>query len=145
VVFLKEPVRMATYDALPRAGLVDTLEVGQRLTPVGYGANGFGIDGGLPPQVQPVFLGDRYKATVRILDTKDPAVGEMFVKTTGVSLIRDKGEASCSGDSGGQLFVGNQQTIVGVTSLGIAPLCRGPGYYQRMDLPRVLKRVREYP
>ena len=38
VVVLEEPVRMATYGALPEAGLVDTLKEGQRLTTVGYGA-----------------------------------------------------------------------------------------------------------
>jgi hypothetical protein len=145
VVVLKQPVRMATYGALPEAGLVDTLKEGQRLTAVGYGVNRFDIDDEPPLQPQPVSLDDRYRATVRLLDTKNPDVGEMFVKTTGVSLIKGKGESSCKGDSGGPLFVGDQQTIVGVTSYGTAPLCRGPAYYQRVDLPRVLKWVRSFP
>jgi hypothetical protein len=134
VVVLNQPVRMATYGALPAAGLVDTLKKGQRFTTVGYGVRTFDPGGG-----------ERYKATVRLLDTKDPAIGEMFVKTTGAGLIQGKGETSCKGDSGGPLFVPDQQTIVGVTSFGIAPLCRGPGYYQRVDLPRVLKWVRTFP
>jgi hypothetical protein len=138
VVVLNEPVRMATYGALPEAGLVDTLKEGQRLTPVGYGVTG---DQTLPD--------DRYSATVRLLNTKDPAVGEMFVKTTGVSLIKGKGEAPCYGDSGGPLFVADQQTIVGVVShggniAGYARVCRGLVYYQRVDLPRVLKWVRSF-
>ena len=144
VVVLDEPVSMATYGALPEAGLVDTLKEGQRLTAVGYGTTGYEIDGEPPPRPQLVYPDDRYSATVRLLNTKDPAVGEMFVKTTGVSLIRGKGEAPCSGDSGGPLFMPDQQTIVGVTSFG-APVCRGPAYYQRMDLPRVLKWVRSFP
>jgi hypothetical protein len=145
VAVLDKPVKMATYGALPDAGLVDTLREGQRLTTVGYGVNRFEIDSEPPPQPQPVFLDDRYRATVRLLNTKDSAVGEMFVTTTGVSLIRGKGETSCYGDSGGPLFVGDQQTIVGVTSFGTAPLCRGPGHYQRVDLPRVLTWVRSFP
>jgi hypothetical protein len=146
VVVLDEPVRMATYGALPEAGLIDTLKEGHRLTTVGYGVRGFDLVVSKPPlQPQPVLLNKRYRATVRLLDTRDPAVGDMFVKTTGVSLIRGKGEASCFGDSGGPLFVGDQQTIVGVTSFHMAPLCRGPHYYQRMDLPRVLKWVRSFP
>jgi secreted trypsin-like serine protease len=56
----------------------------------------------------------------------------MFVKTTGVSLMKGKGESPCYGDSGGPLFVPDQQTIVGVTSFGRYPH-RGPVYYQRMD------------
>jgi hypothetical protein len=137
---------MATYGALPEAGLVDTLKDGQRLTTVGYGANGYEkIDREPPLPPEPVFLGDRYRATVKLLNTKDTAVGEMFVKTTGVSLTGGKGEASCYGDSGGPLFVGDQQTIVGVTSLSSTPrVCRGPVYYQRMDLPGVLKWVRSF-
>jgi hypothetical protein len=141
VVVLKKPVRMATYGALPDAGLVDTLKEGQHLTTVGYGVNRFDISSEPPLQPQPILLNDRYRATARLLNTRNPAVSDMFVKTTGVSLIRGKGEGSCFGDSGGPLFVGDQQTIVGVTSFGTAPLCRGPVYYQRVDLPRVLKWV----
>jgi hypothetical protein len=143
VVVLKKPVRMATYGALPEAGLVDTLKEDQRLTAVGYGATRYKIGGG--PRPQPVYPEDRNRATVRLLNIKDPDVGEMFVKTTGVSLTGGKGASSCKGDSGGPLFMPDQQTIVGVTSFGLAPLCRGPGYYQRVDLPRVLKWVRSFP
>jgi Trypsin len=145
VVVLEEPVRMPTYGALPDAGLVDTLKEGQRLTAVGYGASRFdrGGDGPLP---QPVYPDDRYRATVRLLNTKDPDVGEMFVKTTGVSLIKREGGGTCVGDSGGPLFMPDQETIVGVTSWGSTGLaCAGPGYYQRMDLPGVLKWVRSFP
>ena len=122
VAVLKKPVRMSTYGALPEAGLVDTLKEGQRLTAVGYGATRYKIGGG--PRPQPVYPEDRNRATVRLLNIKDPDVGETFVKTTGVSLIRGKGETSCFGDSGGPLFVGDQQTIVGVTSFHMAP-CAG--------------------
>ena len=141
VVVLDKPVRMATYGALPDAALVDTLKEGQRLTAVGYGATGYEIDGG---GAQLIYPDDRYSAKVRLLSTNE-AVGEMFVKTTGVSLIKGKGEASCKGDSGGPLFVGDQQTIVGVTSGSAYPVCRGPVYYQRVDLPGVLKWVRSFP
>ena len=129
---------MSTYGALPEAGLVDTLKEGQRLTTVGYGARGFDLVSKPALEPQPRPLDNRYSATVRLLNTND-ALGEMFVKTTGVSLIKGKGESSCYGDSGGPLFVPDQQTIVGVTSFGTAPLCRGPGYYQRLDLGLVLK------
>jgi hypothetical protein len=144
VVVLEEPVKMASYGALPEAGLVDTLKEGQRLTAVGYGTTGYEIDSDPPPRPQLIYPDDRYRATVRLLNTKDPAVGEMFVKTTGVSFIKGKGEASCYGDSGGPLFVPDQETIVGVTSFHRAPVCRGPEYYQRVDLPRVLKWVRSF-
>jgi hypothetical protein len=146
VAVLEEPVRMATYGTLPNAGLVDTLKEGQRLSIVGYGATGYEIDGGPPPRPQLVHSDDRYRATVRLLNTSE-AVGDQLIKTTGVSFIKGKGEASCSGDSGGPLFVGDQQTIVGVTFGPVypVPVCRGPVYYQRVDLPRAIKWVRSFP
>ncbi|HWS81370.1 MAG TPA: trypsin-like serine protease [Rubrobacter sp.] len=142
VAVLDEPVRMASYGALPVAGLVDTLEVGQRLTAVGYGTTGYEIGGG-SSRPQLVYPRDRNSATVRLLDTSD-ALSGMFVKTTGVNFVNGKGEGSCKGDSGGPLFVPDQQTIVGVTSFGYS-VCRGSVYYQRTDLPVVLKWVRSFP
>jgi hypothetical protein len=144
VVVLNEPVSLATYGALPEAGLVDTLDESQPLTAVGYGATGYEIDGEPPPLPRLVYPDDRYRAKVRLLNTNDDALGDMFVKTTGVSLIKRKGEASCHGDSGGPLFLPDQQTIVGVTSFGNPVVCRGPVYYQRVDLPRVLTWVRSF-
>jgi hypothetical protein len=137
VVVLNEPVRMATYGALPDAGLVDTLEKGQRFTAAGYGVRGFDPLGG-----------ERYRATVRLLNTK-PSVGAIFLKTTGWRGMLRGGEGNCSGDSGGPLFLPDQQTIVGVSSFGahaqiIRNLCTEPQYFQRVDLPQVLKWVRSF-
>ena len=65
---------MAEYGALPDAGLVDTLKEGQRLTTVGYGATGYErIDSEPPLPPQPVGQGDRYRATVRLLNTTTPS------------------------------------------------------------------------
>jgi Trypsin len=144
VVVLKKRVRKATYGALPDAGLVETLKEGQRLTAVGYGVNGF-ERGGNGPLPQSIFMDDHYRATVRLLNSK-PAVGHMFVKTTGIGLTKREGEGTCFGNSGGPLFLPDQHTIVGVTSWGsTVPPCTGPAYYQRMDLPGVLKWVRSFP
>jgi hypothetical protein len=144
VVVLDEPVRMGPYGALPEAGLVDSLDEGQCLTAVGYGSTGYEIDGEPPPLPQLVYPDDRYRAKVGLLNTNDDALGDMFVKTTGVSLIKRKGEASCHGDSGGSLFLHDQQTIVGVASFGNSIVSRGLGYYQRVDLPRVLTWIRSF-
>jgi hypothetical protein len=136
VAVLEQPVRMATYGALPDAGLVDTLEKGQRFTAVGYGLRTFDRSGG-----------ERYRATVKLLNA-NPPVGEMFLRTTGFRGIGRGGEGTCSGDSGGPLFLPDQVTIVGVSSFGaknrITGLCTQPQFFQRVDLPRVLKWVRSF-
>jgi trypsin len=132
VVVLKQPVRMATYGALPAAGLVDTLKKGQPFTVVGYGVRKFDFRSG-----------ERYKAKVKLLNS-NPPLDAMFVRTTGFRGIGQGGEGSCSGDSGGPLFLPDQETIVGVTSFGNIN-CRGAAYNQRVDLPQVLKWVRSFP
>jgi len=132
VVVLDKPVRMDTYGALPDAGLVDTLQKGQPFTVVGYGVRNFNLRSG-----------ERYRARVKLLNTNHP-VDDMFLKTTGWRGIGQGGEGSCSGDSGGPLFLPDQETIVGVTSFGNTS-CRGAAYNQRVDLPQVLKWVRSFP
>jgi hypothetical protein len=135
VVVLKQPVRMATYGALPAAGLVDTLKKGQRFTTVGYGVRTFDPSGG-----------ERYKAKVKLLNS-NPPLDAMFLRTTGFRGIGQGGEGICLGDSGGPLFLPNQVTIVGVSSYVNVKLktrvCTQPRF-QRMDLPQVLKWVRSF-
>ena len=108
---------------------------------MGYGATGFHLGGEPPPR--PVYADDRYRGMVRLLTTNS-AVGDQLLKTSGIGIVGG-GEGSCFGDSGGPLFMPDQETIVGVTSFGRAPLCRGPAYNQRMDMPRVLRWVRSFP
>jgi hypothetical protein len=136
VVVLKQPVRMATYGALPAAGLVDTLKKGQRFTTVGYGVRTFDPSGG-----------ERYKATAKLLNSTPP-LDAMFVRTTGFRGIGQGGESISPGDSGGPLFLPNQVNIVGVSSYANVKLktrLRAQPRFQRMDLPRVLKWVRSFP
>ncbi len=47
---------------------------------------------------------------------------------------------TCSGDSGGPVFLGgtNSNLIVGVTSFGMNALCRGTDFAYRVDQPAVL-------
>jgi hypothetical protein len=52
---------MATYGALPDAGLVDTFEKGQRFTTVGYGLRTFDPSGD-----------ERYRASVKLLNATPP-------------------------------------------------------------------------
>lgn len=48
---------------------------------------------------------------------------------------------TCSGDSGGPVFLGNEDSnlIVAVTSFGLNSLCRGTDYAYRIDRPEVLE------
>ena len=118
VVVLDEAVDTgAGYGRLPEAGIVERFETGKELlTVVGYGVNGFDIGSEPPLQPQPVLLADRSRATVRLLNTKDPDVGDQYVKTSGIGIIGG-GEGSCYGDSGGPLLPQHMQL----------PSCAGTG------------------
>lgn len=72
----------------------------------------------------------------------------MFLRTTGFRGIRRGGEGNCTGDSGGPLLLPDQVTIVSVFSFSrkdnITGLCTQLLYFQRVDLPQVLKWVRSF-
>ena len=141
VVVLDRPISTAKgYGRLPRAGLVERLQRGQRLSAVGYGASGFDVGGGQP---SPVYRDVRYRATERLISIND-RLSDMFIKTSGASAGRG-GEGVCFGDSGGPHFLPNQRTVVAVTSFGTNYRCAGVGYQQRIDLPSVLHWVRSFP
>ena len=91
VAVLEEPVRMATYGALPKADLVDTLMEGHHLTTVGYGARGFDLAVSRPPaQPQPRPLDKRYRATVRLLNTKDPDIQQVAMRMGRMASCSDE-------------------------------------------------------
>jgi hypothetical protein len=143
VVVLDEPVSMATYGALPDAGLVDTLKKRTLLSAVGYGVRNFEVGGG-PPSIGEFAI--RYKANVEYLGTTgvDTGLGEdRFIKTSEASAGKG-GEGTCFGDSGGPYFLPNERTIVAITSFGLNGVCAGVGYGQRIDLPVVLGWVRSF-
>jgi hypothetical protein len=141
VVVLNRPVSTSKgYGRLPRAGLVERLERGQRLSAVGYGASGFEVGGGQP---RPVYRDVRYRATVHLVSTED-RLADMFVKLSGASAGRG-GEGTCFGDSGGPIFMPDQRTVVANNSFVTNFRCAGVTYAQRMDLPPVLRWVRSFP
>jgi len=137
VVVLDRPVENIRYGKLPEASLVNTLDKGQRLTTVGYGVRDFQIGGG---PLRPTDIATRYRATVRIFNSNN-VMGDTFVKHSGGSAGRG-GEGTCSGDSGGPHFLPDQRTVVAITAFGNS-LCTGPGYAQRVDLPRVLRFINQ--
>ena len=111
---------MASYGALPDTGLVDTLEEGQRLTTVGYGATGFHL-GGEPPRaslygrpLQGHGQAPHYQQRRRRPVTQD--LGHRHSRRRGGQLFRGFGRP---------LFMPDQETIVGVTSFGWHSPCAG--------------------
>ena len=135
VVVLERPVTNVGYGRLPAAGLVNTLEVGQPLTAVGYGWRGsFRFPAGFP--LRPEASRIRYVGTLEFLGIYQGK----YIQVSGGGL-RSNEAGACYGDSGGPLFPSpDQTTVVGVVSRG-SPVCAGQSLAQRIDLPLVLSWV----
>jgi hypothetical protein len=135
VVVLERPVTNVGYGRLPAAGSVNTLEVGQRLTAVGYGQRGyFEFPAGFP--LRPEASRIRYVGTLEFLGIYQ----SKYIRLSGSTLGSNEAGA-CFGDSGGPLFPRpDQTTVVGVVSRG-SPVCAGQSLAQRTDLPQVLNWV----
>ena len=132
VVVLERPVTNVGYGRLPAAGLVNTLEVGQPLTTVGYGQRGLFPAGFLRPEASRI----RYVGTLEFLGIYQGR----YIQVSGGGL-RSNEAGACYGDSGGPLFPRyDQTTVVGVVSRG-SPVCAGQSLAQRIDLPLVLSWV----
>jgi hypothetical protein len=132
VVVLERPVTNVGYGRLPAAGLVNTLEVGQPLTTVGYGQRGLFPAGFLRPGASRI----RYVGTLEFLGIYQGK----YIQVSG-SGLRSNEAGACYGDSGGPLFPRyDQTTVVGVVSRG-SPVCAGQSLAQRIDLPLVLSWV----
>jgi hypothetical protein len=136
VVVLDRPIRVSRYARLPALNQVETLDVGQRVTIVGYGVQGFETGGG-PPRPGAAFT--RYFAPAQLLQA-GASVADEFIK---VSANPSQGKGGvCFGDSGGPVLLGD--TILAVNSFGTNMLCAGETYSYRLDTRDALAFVRSF-
>jgi hypothetical protein len=133
VVILDEPVTMPTYGALAPEGYLDQF-TGRLKAHTLFEAVGYGLTRSLPIGVEG---GDvRMKSQQVIINSK------------GVYGIHDKSSivfsnnngrphrgGTCSGDSGGPVFLNNTNLIVAVNSYGVPPNCTGGDGAYRIDQP----------
>jgi V8-like Glu-specific endopeptidase len=129
IVILSESVVMPIYGTLVGAGYFDNTSVKELkrtfFEPVGYGLQAY----------KPTFLDDyaRYKALQSFITVNSQATGTQSVKLTNNPGLGTGSGGTCSGDSGGPIFIADTNVIVGVNSFGIAPYCKGNDYAFRTD------------
>lgn len=134
VVVLEEPVLLAEYGAIPEEGYFDQFFVQRGQSKQDFTAVGYGLQRSMPDQTglteaEPV----RLQATPLRIINQDAAFGE---KKAGNSVLLSNNANSggtCSGDSGGPLFVEGSNVVVGVTSYGLNARCAGTGGAYRVD------------
>ena len=131
IVVLDDPVVMQQYGELAPLGTADELARQARnrnvslIESVGYGIQSI--------QPKPMDIESRYKSTSRIVQVNGKAAQSGNLHTlNNPSPIGGRG-GTCSGDSGGPLFVNNTNDIVAVVSYGFSGTCHGADYSWRVD------------
>ncbi len=136
VVVLDEPVVMDEYGQLPELGYFDQFFVKRGVNKQLFTAVGYGLQRSMPEAGGADALTEaklvRMQATLRIIN-QDAAFGE---KKAGNSVLFTNNAATggtCSGDSGGPIFVAGSTVVAAVTSYGLNARCAGTGGGYRVD------------
>ncbi len=143
VVTLCDPVAKANYGVLPTVNQLDVLKTQRGKQNVTFTAVGYGLQKSFPDAAdwKVVAMKVRMVATPHLLQINTPGFTGDF------SLLLSNNAATggtCFGDSGGPNFLGNSNTVAGVTSFGINGNCAGTGGVFRMDRQNVLDFVNSF-
>lgn len=133
VVVLDEPVDMDQYGEIPQEGYFDDFFVKRGQNKQEFTAVGYGLQRSMPEQTGLTEASlERRQATLRIIN-QDAAFGEKKAGNSVLFTSNASGGGTCSGDSGGPIFVEGTTTIAAVTSYGINARCAGTGGGYRVD------------
>ena len=128
IVVLDRRVRLSTYAALPTAGTLDALARQRGQQEVTFTVVGYGLQA-----VRPRTMADtvRLQATVRLVNLGNALTGGYNIFHTG---SKGTGGGTCFGDSGGPVFLGTSNVVVGITSWVLNENCAGGGGAYRTDI-----------
>jgi hypothetical protein len=139
LVILDQPIMLPEYGVLPAAGILDDLDTARGTQDTIFTVSGYG----LTKRVNANSALSNISYRIRLM-ASSTLVNLVSKNTDGYNLQTqgngdDRG-GTCSGDSGGPVFLGGPEsnTIVAVTSFGMNSLCRGTDYAYRLDRQEVL-------
>lgn len=135
VVILDQPIALAEYGQLPTANVL--LTIGRGTTKTLFTVSGYGLTKRWPEQTGKPFISFRERLMGLSTFVNLNNTGGFYVQTQANGNGRS---GTCSGDSGGPVFLGGftSNVIVAVTSFGLNALCRGTDFAFRIDTPEVL-------
>jgi hypothetical protein len=127
IVVLKKPVSTGN-GVLPALGALDALASERGKQEVTFTVVGYGLQ-----EIKPVELAERTRlqATVRIVNLRSALTDGYNIHHTNAP---GTGGGTCFGDSGGPVFSGTSNVIVGITSFGLNENCVGAGFAYRTDI-----------
>jgi hypothetical protein len=142
LVILDEPIALSGYGVLASPGSLDRLADRLAKKDVTFTVSGYGLS-----RTNPAFtlsFRSRLMAKTRLVNLHNALTSGFNLQTT-ANPGGGKG-GTCFGDSGGPVFHGGfgSNIIVGVTSFGLSPTCRGVDFAYRTDRRAVLNWILDH-
>jgi secreted trypsin-like serine protease len=145
LVILDQPITLSEYGVLPAAGTLDGLDKARGQKDTVFTVSGYGLtyrtnDKDALPNIS---YRSRLMAKSTLVNLNSSMNDGYNLQTQGNG--DDRG-GTCSGDSGGPVFLGGSESnvIVAVTSFGLNALCRGTDFGYRVDRTEVLEWINSH-
>jgi hypothetical protein len=139
LVILDQAIKMREYGVLPAAGVLNDLDTARGQKDSLFTVSGYGLSYStqVHSAVPNISFRERLMATSTLVNLNSANTDGFNLETQGNG---DGRGGTCSGDSGGPVFLGgpDSNVIVAVTSFGMNSLCRGTDYSYRVDRTEVL-------
>ena len=140
LVILEQAIVMAEYGELPAPGALDGLATARGTKDTVFTVSGYGLTRRteVHSAVPNISYRERLMAKSTLVNLNSALNGGYNLQTQGNG---DERGGTCSGDSGGPVFLGGftSNTVVAVTSFGLNRLCRGTDFGYRIDREEVLE------
>ncbi len=143
IIVLEKPFYPGVYGKLPAAGQFDAFKTKRGIQKVTFTSVGYGLQQSFPTAAawKEHNVKTRMVAHPKLIQINAPgSVGDFSLLLSNNA----KTGGTCFGDSGGPNFLGNTNTIAGVTSFGMNGNCAGTGGVFRLDKQRVIDFVQPY-
>lgn len=139
LVILDQPISMPEYAQLPPAGTLDGLDTARGTKDTVFTVSGYGLTYStqVHSAVPNISFRSRLMAESTLVNLTSRNTDGYNLQTQGNG--DDRG-GTCSGDSGGPVFLGGPDSnqVVAVTSFGMNSICRGTDFAYRIDRAEVL-------
>jgi len=139
LVILDQPIYAPEYGELAPAGTLEVLATGRGTKGTVFTVSGYGLTLRVQDHsaLANVSFRSRLMARATLVNLRSALTDGYNLQTQGNG---DGRGGTCSGDSGGPVFLGDARSnqIVGITSFGLNALCRGADFAYRTDRAAVI-------